>query len=82
MGHHTQETPRKDTMNKKLGAIALLGASAVVLAGCAAIGRQRLAHHRPAPQEIRVWLVGTDTPRGGARLPQGDLRGREPRFDA
>lgn len=44
-------------MNKKLGAIALLGASAVVLAGCAGGtgGTSEAA-------EIRVWLVGTDTP--------------------
>ncbi|WP_396642421.1 extracellular solute-binding protein [Microbacterium sp.] len=41
-------------MKKTLGAIALLGASALVLAGCTA-GSSESA-------EIRVWLVGTDTP--------------------
>ena len=47
-------------MNKKLGAIALLGASAVVLAGCAGSGGSAATTEGPA--EIRVWLVGTDTP--------------------
>ncbi|HWI30179.1 MAG TPA: extracellular solute-binding protein [Microbacterium sp.] len=46
-------------MNKKLGALALLGASAVVLAGCAG-GSGGTADE--ASDEIRVWLVGTDTP--------------------
>lgn len=41
-------------MKKTLGAMALLGASALVLAGCTA-GSSESA-------EIRVWLVGTDTP--------------------
>lgn len=41
-------------MKKTLGAIALLGTSALVLAGCTA-GSSESA-------EIRVWLVGTDTP--------------------
>ena len=50
-------------MNKKLGALALLGASAVVLAGCAA-GEQggNDASGTPAPAQVRVWLNGTDTP--------------------
>ncbi len=47
-------------MNKKLGAVALLGASAVVLAGCAGGGGGSPTTAGPA--EIRVWLVGTDTP--------------------
>ena len=46
-------------MNKKLGALALLGATAVVLAGCAGGGG---APTTEGPAEIRVWLVGTDTP--------------------
>ncbi|MDO8381747.1 MAG: extracellular solute-binding protein [Microbacterium sp.] len=41
-------------MKKTLGAMALLGASALVLAGCTA-GSSESA-------EIRVWLAGTDTP--------------------
>jgi N,N'-diacetylchitobiose transport system substrate-binding protein len=48
-------------MNKKLGAIALLGASAVALAGCAG-GTGGGASSGDASAEIRVWLVGTDTP--------------------
>ena len=47
-------------MNKKLGALALLGATAVVLAGCAGTGGG--APTTEGPAEIRVWLVGTDTP--------------------
>lgn len=49
-------------MNKKLGALALLGASAVVLAGCAGGGSGGSTDGTPAPAEVRVWLVGTDTP--------------------
>ncbi len=48
-------------MNKKLGALALLGASAVVLAGCAG-GTGVESSGTPAAAELRVWLVGTDTP--------------------
>ena len=40
-------------MKKSLGAIALLGMSALVLAGCTADSESA---------EIRVWLVGTETP--------------------
>ena len=48
-------------MKKTLGALALLGASAIVLAGCAGGSGDRSA--RPTEgAEIRVWLVGTDTP--------------------
>ena len=47
-------------MNKKLGALALLGASAVVLAGCASGSAEPSG--TPEPAELRVWLVGTDTP--------------------
>jgi len=50
-------------MNKKLGAVALLGASAVVLAGCAGGGATTPSSaETPEPGELRVWLVGTDTP--------------------
>ena len=50
-------------MNKKLGAVALLGASAVVLAGCAGGGATTpTSAGTPEPGELRVWLVGTDTP--------------------
>ncbi|GAA3896896.1 extracellular solute-binding protein [Microbacterium invictum] len=48
-------------MNKKLGALALLGASAVVLAGCSGGGNDA----DPGAAEtgdLTVWLVGTDTP--------------------
>jgi N,N'-diacetylchitobiose transport system substrate-binding protein len=44
-------------MKKTLGALALLGGSALVLAGCAAGGSSE-----SDGAEIRVWLVGTDTP--------------------
>ena len=46
-------------MKKSLGAVALLGASALTLAGCAGGGSGQ-AESQSA--EIRVWLVGTDTP--------------------
>ncbi|MGP3535588.1 extracellular solute-binding protein [Microbacterium sp. RD1] len=46
-------------MNKKLASLALLGASAVALAGCAGGGS---AGGDGDGAEIRVWLVGTDTP--------------------
>ncbi len=50
-------------MNKKLGALALIGASAVVLAGCAGGGATTpTSAGTPEPGELRVWLVGTDTP--------------------
>ncbi|HET8927033.1 MAG TPA: extracellular solute-binding protein [Microbacterium sp.] len=47
-------------MNKKLGALALIAATAVVLSGCAGTGGA--APTTEGPAEIRVWLVGTDTP--------------------
>ncbi|GAA3204768.1 extracellular solute-binding protein [Microbacterium terregens] len=47
-------------MNKKLGALGLLGATAVVLAGCA--GGSGTSPSDSADAEIRVWLVGADTP--------------------
>ncbi|GAA1470048.1 extracellular solute-binding protein [Microbacterium thalassium] len=46
-------------MNKKLGAFALLGASAVVLAGCAGTPE---AAPEPETGDLTVWLVGADTP--------------------
>jgi N,N'-diacetylchitobiose transport system substrate-binding protein len=46
-------------MNRKLASVALVGASALVLAGCAAGGS---AGGDGDGAEIRVWLVGTDTP--------------------
>ncbi len=46
-------------MNKKLAALALVGASAVALAGCAGGGG---AAEEADGGELRVWLVGTDTP--------------------
>jgi N,N'-diacetylchitobiose transport system substrate-binding protein len=48
-------------MNKKLGAVALLGASAVALAGCAG-GSAGSDGEAAATGELTVWLVGTDTP--------------------
>lgn len=48
-------------MNKKLGALALLGASAVALAGCSG-GTTGGSDGTPAPAQLRVWLNGTDTP--------------------
>src|SRR5690606_5870259 len=59
-GPSTSREPRKALMNKKLGALALLGATAVVLAGCAGTGGG--APTTEGPAAIRVWLVGTDTP--------------------
>jgi len=44
-------------MKKTLGAVALAGASALVLAGCAGG-----APAEPETGDIRVWLVGADTP--------------------
>ncbi|MBB2975657.1 N,N'-diacetylchitobiose transport system substrate-binding protein [Microbacterium endophyticum] len=46
-------------MKKSLGAVALLGASALTLAGCAGSGSDTASADGA---EIRVWLVGTDTP--------------------
>jgi N,N'-diacetylchitobiose transport system substrate-binding protein len=46
-------------MNRKLGALALAGTAALVLAGCAGGGTPS---GTPEAAEIRVWLVGTDTP--------------------
>ncbi len=47
-------------MNTKLGALALAGASAVVLAGCA--GGSGGAPAEPETGDLTVWLVGADTP--------------------
>lgn len=47
-------------MNTKLGALALVGASAVVLAGCA--GGSGGAPAEPETGDLTVWLVGADTP--------------------
>jgi len=49
-------------MNTKLGALALLGASAVVLAGCSGGGNDAPAESEAATGDLTVWLVGTDTP--------------------
>ncbi|WP_426324138.1 extracellular solute-binding protein [Microbacterium sp. E-13] len=48
-------------MKKTLGAVALIGASALVLAGCAG-GSNDGGSSSEEGAEIRVWLVGTDTP--------------------
>ena len=48
-------------MKKTLGAVALLGASALVLAGCAGAGDDGSSSDTEGA-EIRVWLNGTDTP--------------------
>ena len=47
-------------MKKSLGAVALLGAAALALSGCAGSGSGGSTSSGPA--QIRVWLVGTDTP--------------------
>lgn len=47
-------------MIKKLGAFALVGASAVVLAGCA--GGSGAAPTEAESGDLTVWVVGTDTP--------------------
>ncbi len=47
-------------MKKTLGAVALLGATALALAGCA--GTSGGGSTDEAGAEIRVWLNGTDTP--------------------
>lgn len=47
-------------MKKTLGAVALLGATALALAGCA--GTSGGGSTEEAGAEIRVWLNGTDTP--------------------
>ncbi|WP_434810529.1 extracellular solute-binding protein [Microbacterium sp. bgisy189] len=49
-------------MNKKLGAFALLGASAVVFAGCSTGGNAAPEKTDAATGELTVWLVGSDTP--------------------
>lgn len=45
-------------MKKSLGALSLLGVSAILLAGCASDG----AGQAEATGDLTVWLVGTDTP--------------------
>lgn len=47
-------------MKHKLGAFALVGASAVVLAGCA--GGSAAAPEEPETGDLTVWVVGADTP--------------------
>lgn len=47
-------------MKKTLGALSLLGASALVLAGCA--GGADSGGESAETGELTVWLVGTDTP--------------------
>ncbi|WP_404431587.1 extracellular solute-binding protein [Microbacterium lacus] len=47
-------------MNKKLGALALVGASAIVLAGCA--GGNGSTPAEAETGDLTVWLVGADTP--------------------
>ncbi len=47
-------------MNKKFGALALVGASAIALAGCASGGAA--APEEPETGDLTVWLVGADTP--------------------
>jgi N,N'-diacetylchitobiose transport system substrate-binding protein len=49
-------------MKKTLGAVALIGASALVLAGCAGGSDNGGGSGSEEGAEIRVWLVGTDTP--------------------
>lgn len=48
-------------MNRKLGGLALLGAAAIALAGCAG-GTPSGGGSAAASGELTVWLVGTDTP--------------------
>jgi N,N'-diacetylchitobiose transport system substrate-binding protein len=47
-------------MNKKTAAVALVGATAMALAGCA--GGSSSTDGGGEGAELRVWLVGTDTP--------------------
>ncbi len=49
-------------MKKTLGAVALIGASALVLAGCAGGSGDGGGSSSEEGAEIRVWLVGADTP--------------------
>lgn len=49
-------------MNTRLGALALLGASAVVLAGCTPSGTAAPEQSDAATGDLTVWLVGADTP--------------------
>ncbi len=48
-------------MNKKLGGLALLGATAVALAGCAG-GSGSSSSSAASSGTLTVWVVGTDTP--------------------
>ncbi len=49
-------------MKKTLGAVALIGASALLLAGCSGGGGDGGGSSDGEGAEIRVWLNGTDTP--------------------
>src|SRR6187399_1186321 len=74
MGHPAhRNTKRKhtkeDTMNKKLGALAFLGAAAVVLAGCSGTAGGTPSSDASGfdpkgakDQDITFWLMGGDTP--------------------
>jgi N,N'-diacetylchitobiose transport system substrate-binding protein len=49
-------------MNKKFTGLALVGGAALVLAGCAGGSSGDASGGEGEAAEIRVWLVGTDTP--------------------
>ena len=65
-------------MNKKLGAFALLGASAVVLAGCSGgaggtsdgTDTSGFDPEGAKDQDITFWVMGGDTPADAPRLPR------------
>ena len=67
-------------MNKKLGALALVGASAVVLAGCA--GGSGATPERGGDRRDHRLARRHRHARHRARVPQGDVRGRERGLDA
>ncbi|RLP75491.1 extracellular solute-binding protein [Mycetocola tolaasinivorans] len=50
-------------MKKKLGVLALVAASALALTSCASNGDPGSSGAPAADAKIRVWLVGTDTPK-------------------
>ena len=64
-------------IKKTLAVAAVATIALATLAACGSDGSDGDASSRRRPEtaDIRVWLNGTDTPAGGARLAEEDLRG-------
>ena len=58
-------------MRKKLSIAAIAATAAITLAGCAGGGTETPAADE-GPADIRVWLVGTDTPQEAPSKPTSE----------